>query len=91
MAESQQIAHALKIAEELESLAPDRMRAMLMALLSRIDIRPDCVEINVRRDRLIELLGAHSIELTLQGERSEHETKDVLTLKVQARLQRRWP
>ena len=86
--QSQRIARALKIAEEWESLAPDRLRAMLMTLLGRIDIRPDCVEINVRRDRLIELLGAHSIELTLQGDRSEHETKDVLTLKVPARLQR---
>jgi hypothetical protein len=88
IAQNQRIARGLKIAEELESLAPDRMRGMLMALISRIDIRPDRVEIHVRRSCLIELLGTGSIELTLQGDRSEHEPKDVLTLKVLARLQR---
>ena len=87
-AQNQRIARGLKIAEELESLAPDRMRGMLMALHSRIDIRPDRVEIHVRRCCLIELLSTGSIEQTLQGDRSEQEPKDVLTLKVLARLQR---
>jgi site-specific DNA recombinase len=61
---------------------------MLMALISRMDIRPDRVEIHVRRACLIELLSTGSIELTLHGDRPEHETKGVLTLKVPARLQR---
>jgi hypothetical protein len=34
-----------------------------MTLISRVDIRPDRVEINIRRDRLVELLGAHSTDL----------------------------
>ena len=51
------IARALKIAGELASLTPDRIRAMLMTLLSRVDIRPDCVEIGVHRSRLVKLLG----------------------------------
>ena len=52
-----------QIAEELGTLAPDQIRAMLMTLLSRVDIRPDRVEINIRRCRLVELLDAQSIDL----------------------------
>ena len=37
-----------------------------MTLLSRVDIRPDRIEINIRRCRLIELLGAQSIDPTTQ-------------------------
>ena len=59
-----------------------------MTLLRRIDIRPDCVEISVRRSRLVELLGSDSIELAMQRGTPDNEAKDVLTLTVRARLQR---
>jgi site-specific DNA recombinase len=65
-AQSRLIARGVKIAKEIESLTPDRIRAMLMTLLSRVDIRPDCVEISVRRSRLVELLGSGSIDLMTQ-------------------------
>ena len=61
---------------------------MLMTLISRVDIRPDCVEISVRRSRLVELLGSDSIELVMQQGTPDNEAKDVLTLTVRARLQR---
>ena len=61
------IGRGRQIAEELGTLAPDQTRAMLMTLLSRVDIRPDRVEINIRRCRLIELLDAQSIDPTTQG------------------------
>ena len=61
---------------------------MLMALLSRVDIRPDCVEISVRRSRLVELLGSGSIELVTQQGTPDNEATDILTLTVRARLQR---
>ena len=77
-----------QIAEELGSLAPDQIRAMLRALLSRVDIRPDCVEITIRQGRLVELLGAQSIDPTMQGGNSDKESEDVLTLTVRAQLQR---
>ena len=44
-----------QIAEELGTLAPDQTRAILLTLFSRVDIRPDRVEINIRRCYLIEL------------------------------------
>ena len=87
-AQSRLIARGVKIAKEIESLTPDRIRAMLMTLISRVDIRPDCVEISVRRSRLVELLGSDSIELAMQQGTPDNEAKDVLTLTVRARLQR---
>ena len=61
---------------------------MLMALFSRVGIRPDCVEINVRRSCLIDLLSKASFDSAIQGGRSEPDANDILTLKVPARLQR---
>ena len=87
-AQARLIARGLKIAKEIESLTPDRIRAMLMTLISRVDIRPDCVEISVRRSRLVELLGSGSIELVTQQGTPDNEAKDILTLTVRARLQR---
>ena len=86
--QSRLIARGVKIAKEIESLTPDRIRALLMALLSRVAIRPDCVEITVRRGRLVELLGAQPFEATMQGGKSDKESEEVLTLTVMARLQR---
>ena len=78
-----------QIAEELGTLAPDQTRAILMTLLSRVDIRPDRVEINVRRCCLIELLDARNRSIRpRKGRKSDKESEDVLTLTVRARLQR---
>jgi site-specific DNA recombinase len=60
---------------------------MLMTLISRVDIRPDCVEISVRRSRLVELLGSGSVELVAQRGTPDNEAEDILTLTVRARLQ----
>ena len=87
-AQSRLIARGVKIAKEIESLTPDRIRAMLMTLIGRVDIRPDRVEISVRRSRLIELLGSGSIELVTQQGTPDNQAKDILTLTVRARLQR---
>src|SRR5665809_134094 len=56
-----------QIAEELATMAPDQIRAMLMTLLSRVDVRADRVEINIRRCRLVELLRAQAIDFIRQG------------------------
>jgi len=82
------IRRGCQIAEELGTLAPDESRAILMKLLSRVDIRPDRVEINIRRCYLIELLDAQSINPTTQGRHSDEKFEDVLTLTVRVRLQR---
>jgi site-specific DNA recombinase len=77
-----------QIADELESLTPDLIRAMLMALVSRVDIKPDRVEIKACKRRLVELLHAQSIDAIMQGGESDKGSEDVLTLTVRARLQR---
>lgn len=86
--QSRLIDRGRQIAEELRTLAPDKTRAMLMTLLSRVDVRPDRVEINIRRCRLVELLGAQSIDPTMQDGMPGNESDDVLTLTVTARLKR---
>jgi hypothetical protein len=61
---------------------------MPLTLVSRVDIRPDRVEITIHRGRLVQLLGANSIDLTTQRGKPDNEAKDVLTLTVRTRLQR---
>ena len=46
------IGRGRQIAEELTTLAPDKTRAILMALLSRVDIRSDRIDIKVYRRQL---------------------------------------
>jgi hypothetical protein len=82
------IRRGLHIAEELETLAPDQVRGTLMALLSRVDIKPDRVEINIPRSRLVALLAAQAIDLTTQEGQTDSDSNDILTLTVMARLQR---
>ena len=82
------IARSRQIADEFATLAPDQIRAMLMTLVSRVDIRPDRVEINVRRSHLIQLLHAQSIDPLPSGGKPTNESDDVLTLTVKARLKR---
>jgi len=77
-----------QIAEDLGTLAPDQIRATLMALLSRVDIKPDRVEINIPRSRLVALLAAQAIDLTTQEGQTDSDSNDILTLTVMARLQR---
>ena len=61
---------------------------MLMALVRRVDLKPDRVEINIRAGRLIELLGGQCLVPITQQGKSDKEAENILTLSVRARLQR---
>ena len=87
-AQNRLIRRGRQIAEELRTLAPDQVRATLMALLSRVDIKSDRVEINIPRSRLAALLAAQAIDLTTHEEQTDSDSNDILTLTVMARLQR---
>jgi hypothetical protein len=82
------IARGRQLAEELATMAPDQTRAMLLALLARVDLKPDHVEIKMRRHSLVELLYADPINPTTQKGRFDKESEDILMLTVKARLQR---
>ncbi len=82
------IGRARQISEELTTQAPDETRAMFMSLLSRVDVRLDRVEINVRKRHLLELLHAPSPHPTAPAGKPDGDPEDILTLTVKARLQR---
>jgi hypothetical protein len=82
------IARGRQITEQLPTMALDQTRAMLMALVARVDLKSDRVEIQVRRRSLIELLHAPSSGPSTQRGKTDKESEDLLTLKVKARLQR---
>ena len=86
--QTQLIGRACQIAEELATLAPDRTRAILMALLSRIRRR-------IRPCRDQDPTGAsgraacsQATNQPLERGKPDHHPADVLTLTVMARLQR---
>ena len=82
------IGRGRQIAEELVTLAPDETRAMLMTLLSRVDIRPDRVEISIRRGCLDRAARCAIDQSDHARGKSDKKSDDVLTLTVTARLQR---
>jgi site-specific DNA recombinase len=82
------ISRGRQIAEQLPTMAPDQTRTMLTALLGRVDLKSDRVEIKLRRQSLVELLHAQSAAPSKRGRESDKEPEDILTLKVKARLQR---
>jgi site-specific DNA recombinase len=74
------IARGRQIADELTTMPPDQTRAMLMALLNRVDTKPDGVEIRIRRRSLVELLHARSTDPITQVGKSNNESEDALAV-----------
>ena len=56
------IARGRQISGEFPTLTPNATRAILMTLVSRIDIRAEHIEIRVYRHRLHDLIKARSLE-----------------------------
>ena len=81
------IARGRQIAEELPTIAPDQTRAMLMALVSRVDIKADHVEIKICRRSLTTCFMRSRLNQPASRQVCK-EIEDILTLKVKARLQR---
>jgi site-specific DNA recombinase len=86
--QSQLIESGRQAATELEGQAPDKVKATLMALLCRVAVHPDRIEISISRGRLAELLSGQSIDLTRQDQRLDRKSDDIVTLTVPARLKR---
>ena len=73
--QSQLIERGRQIAEELGAQAPDKVKATLMALLCRVEINSDRIEINISRRRLAALLAGQSIDLTMQDQKSDRNSR----------------
>jgi hypothetical protein len=76
------------IAKDVSTAAPDKAKATLVALLCRITIQPDRVEIALSRARTAELLTGASIDLTGQHKTAAPAPHDLLTLRLPASLKR---
>jgi site-specific DNA recombinase len=86
--QGQLIQRGRQIAEELGAQAPEKVKATLMTLLCRVEIKSDRVEINVCRGRLAELLAGQLIDLATQDQKRDNKSDDILTLMAPARLKR---
>ena len=84
----QLIERGRQIAEELSAETPDKVKATLMALLCRVTIYSDRIEITLSRGRAAELLAGQSIDLAAQHQKSDPASHDVMILRVPARLKR---
>jgi site-specific DNA recombinase len=86
-ARGQLIERGRQIAEELGGQAPDKVKALLMALLCRVEMDSDRIDIRLSRSRLTELL-AGSLDLTTQHHGLPDASSDMVTLTVPAGLKR---
>jgi len=84
---SQLIERSRQIAEDLGAHAPDKVKATLMALFCRVEIRSDRVDITLSRGRLTQLL-AGSLDLKMQHQAPTSAPDDLLGLTVPVGLKR---
>jgi site-specific DNA recombinase len=84
----QLIERGRQVAEELSTETPDKVKATLMALLCRVAIYSDRIEIALSRVGIAELLAGQSTDLAARHQRSHLASHDVMTLRVPARLKR---
>jgi site-specific DNA recombinase len=75
------------VAEELRALAPV-VKALLMRLLCRVNIKPDRIEINLSRRRLAAMLAGRAIDQAVEDPEPKPDPHDSVTLAVPARLTR---
>jgi site-specific DNA recombinase len=88
LGQSQLVKRGRQIADELSTETPDKVKATLLALLCRVTIHSDRIEIALCRSRAAELLAGQSIDLAAEHQRSDPGSHDLMTLRVPARLKR---
>jgi site-specific DNA recombinase len=75
------------IADELGQ-TPEKTKAILMALVRRVEVRPDCIKIDISQSRLAALLASTSVDLPIQHQNQTDSSDRILTLTAPARLKR---
>jgi site-specific DNA recombinase len=86
--QSHLIERARQIADELGREAPERIKARATALVQRVEVRHDCVKIDVNRSTLLALLAGQSFDLLMRDRKSSSCPDDIHTLIADARLAR---
>jgi site-specific DNA recombinase len=86
--QSQLIERSRQVAEDLEALAPGEVKATLMTLLCRVEVKPEQIEINISRHRSAALLAGQSINLAFEDHALKRDSDDVIMLAAPARLKR---
>jgi DNA invertase Pin-like site-specific DNA recombinase len=82
------IERARQVADELGAQAPEKIKALLMALVRRVEVRLDSVKIAVSQSCLAALLSASSIDLQAQDHKPANSSDQILTLTAPVRLKR---
>ncbi len=85
--QSRLIERGRQIGEEIGGEAADKIKALLMALLCRVEIRSDRIDIMLSRSRLTDLLSG-SLDPKMEHRGSPDPPGDPLTLTVPASLKR---
>ena len=86
--QSHLIERARQIADELGREAPEKIKARVTALVRRVEVRHDCVQIDVNRSILLALLAGQSFNLPMHGYKPSSSPDDIHTLTADARLTR---
>ena len=76
-----------QIADDLAAVAPDKVKATLMALCCRVDVGSDRIDITLSLNRLAGLLNA-SLDLDAQQRDQTKKPDDILRLRAPASLKR---
>ena len=82
------IERARQVADELGARAPEKVKAILMALVRRVEVRLDSVKIAVSQSSLAALLSTSSIDLRTQDHKPANLPDQILTLAAPVRLKR---
>jgi len=82
------IERAQQIAGELDPQRPEMIKAILMALVCRVEIRPYCIRIDVSQSCLADVLAAPSIDLAIKDRKPTNPSGQVVTLVTPVRLKR---
>jgi site-specific DNA recombinase len=79
---------ANRIASKLDGDESETIKAILKALVRRVEVAPDCVKIDISRRELVEVLASPSIDLTTKDRRPTHPSDEVITLTAPVKLKR---
>ena len=82
------IERARQLAGELSARAPERIKAIFMSLIHRVEIQPDCVKVDISKNYVAALLTSKSIDLATQNPKRTYSSDRILTLIAPAKLKR---